>query len=418
MKFLPLSCYLLFFFCFFSPFYLSAQTQADEQVNRKLYQLLNSRLAHMQAVALYKWQHKKPIEDLTREQLVIDNSVAKAVELGLTAKEITPFFQVQISLAKKIQGYYHKLWAEQGLPKALLLAENNPSLEKIRAQLITLGAEIITRLSKSEQQQDFAHFTLILDHPALDINDKAALFQVLSQVKAFAYGSRLDRIVAEKILYVGTSGDYQPFSFYRAGKRVGIDIMLARALARTLGAQAVFLPTSWPGLLTDLASGEYDIMMSGISKKLFRQQLGLFSDSYHTGGKTPVSLCRQKHKFASLAQIDRPDRRIIVNKGGTNERFVNQHIKQAQVLLHDDNTTVFEQILAGRADVMITDQIEVAVQVKKHPELCATMVDTRLSYSAKAFLLNRDLIWLEYINTWLEQIKNDGVLEQAFAQYL
>ena len=46
------------------------------------------------------------------------------------------------------------------------------------------------------------------------------------------------------------------------------------------------------------------------------------------------------------------------------------------------------------------------------------MPDKTLSYSAKAFLLERDLIWLEYVNTWLEQVKNDGTLQQAFNQHL
>ncbi|WP_281557706.1 gamma subclass chorismate mutase AroQ [Thalassomonas sp. RHCl1] len=420
MKFLSKKSYLLLFICCFSHFFASAQTQANEPDNSHLYQLLNTRLGHMQAVALYKWQHKRAIEDLEREQVVIEKSVAKAMEQGLTSEEITPFFQIQITLAKKIQAYYHKRWTEHGVPTRLLLPENAPSLEKIRAELITLGADIITRLAAtdgSKASHDFELFKQIVQHDALDINDKAALFKALSRINPRSYASRLDRIVSEKILYVGTTGDYQPFSFYAGNNRAGIDIDLARDLAQTLGASAVFLATSWPGLLTDLGTGQYDIMMSGISKKLFRQQLGLFSDSYHSGGKTPISLCRQKHQYNSLEKIDTPQTRVIVNKGGTNERFVNQHIKQAQVFVHEDNTTVFEQILAGRADVMITDKIEVAVQAKKHPQLCSTMNGT-LSYSAKAFLLVRDLIWLEYVDTWLEQVNNDGTLQRAFAQYL
>ncbi|WDE01516.1 gamma subclass chorismate mutase AroQ [Thalassomonas actiniarum] len=420
MKLLSKKSYLLLFICFFSPFSAFAQTQANEPGKSYLYQLINSRLGYMQAVALYKWQHQRAIEDSAREQVVIEKSVAKAMEQGLTSEEITPFFQIQITLAKKIQAYYHKRWSGHGVPTQLLLPENAPSLEKIRAELISLGADIITRLAatdSSKASHDFEQFKQVVQHAALDINDKAALFKALSRIKPQPYASRLDRILSEKILYVGTTGDYRPFSFYADNKRAGIDIVLARDLARTLGASAVFLPTSWPGLLADLGTGQYDIMMSGISKKLFRQQLGLFSDSYHSGGKTPISLCRKKHQYNSLEKIDHPQTRLIVNKGGTNQRFVNQHIKQAQVLVHGDNTTVFEQILAGRADVMITDKIEVAVQAKNHPQLCGTMNGT-LSYSAKAFLLGRDLIWLEYVDTWLEQVKNDGTLKQVFEQYL
>ncbi|WDE07886.1 gamma subclass chorismate mutase AroQ [Thalassomonas viridans] len=424
MKFLSLRIFLPLFFCFFSQVSLSAQTPDNVQGNNQLYQLINTRLAQMQAVALYKWQHQKPVEDIKREQVVIEKSVAQAMEQGLTAEGITPFFQIQISLAKKIQNYYHKRWAKQGLPESMGTETELLSLEKIRAGLITLGAGIIAHMAVSTEDHDFEQFMQIVRHPALNMKDKAVLFQALSRVKPVSYSSRLDRIVAEKILYVGSTGDYQPFSYYQAdtdsGEKIltGIDIALACDLAKTLGATAVFIPTSWPGLLTDLGSGNYDIMMSGISKKLFRQQLGLFSDSYHQGGKTPVSLCRKKHLFDSLEKIDRPDTRLIVNRGGTNQRFVKEYIRQAQVFVHEDNATIFEQILAGKADVMITDKIEVVVQAKKHADLCATMPDDTLSYSAKAFLINRDLIWLEYINAWLEQVKSDGSLKQVFNRYL
>ena len=36
---------------------------------------------------------------------------------------------------------------------------------------------------------------------------------------------------------------------------------------------------------------------------------------------------------------------FIVNPGGTNEKFVRQRIKNAQIITYADNTTIFEQIV-------------------------------------------------------------------------
>ena len=159
-------------------------------------------------------------------------------------------------------------------------------------------------------------------------------------------------------------------------------------------------------------------MMSGISKKLFRQRQGLFSEAYHRGGKTPIARCEDKDKYNSLISIDQKGTRVIVNKGGTNERFVENNIQQASVIVYEDNVTIFERLLTNDADVMITDNIEVLVQMKLHPQLCGTMPDDNLTYSAKGYLINRDVIWLEYINAWLEQTRNNGTLEQIFKKYL
>lgn len=62
---------------------------------------------------------------------------------------------------------------------------------------------------------------------------------------------------------------------------------------------------------------------------------------------------------------------MIVNPGGTNEAFAKANIHQATVITHSDNTTIFDKIVAGRADVMITDGSETEYQAKLHPELCA-----------------------------------------------
>lgn len=159
------------------------------------------------------------------------------------------------------------------------------SLDKIRPALTTLGQTIIEQIAEHQDQHDFSVFNLAIDTPLVSIEDKAVLFRSLSLIKPKVYLSTLDKIIAEKILYVGTTGDYEPFSYFEAGQIKGIDIDLANRLADSLGAQAVFLPTSWSNLITDLSSERFDIMMSGISKQLFRQRVGLQSDIYLEDGK-------------------------------------------------------------------------------------------------------------------------------------
>lgn len=82
---------------------LSLPALADTDENAELYANMNSRLSYMQQVALYKWQHQLPIEDLAREKIVLAQSVTAAESLGITSAAITDFFQVQIELAKKFK---------------------------------------------------------------------------------------------------------------------------------------------------------------------------------------------------------------------------------------------------------------------------------------------------------------------------
>ena len=107
-----------------------------------------------------------------------------------------------------------------------------------------------------------------------------------------------------------------------------------------------------------------------------------------------------------------------MNPGGTNQKFVRANIKKAQVIVYPDNTTIFEQIRDGHADIMVTDDIEVKLQQQLHPKLCATMPDTLLTYTEKGYLLPQDIALKEYLDGWLQQVKHNGKLKLAFARYL
>jgi len=231
--------------------------------------------------------------------------------------------------------------------------------------------------------------------------------------------SLLDQVIQSGELRVGTTGDYQPYSHLLSdGRYEGIDIELAKDLAQSLGVKLVLVPTSWPTLMRDLKAKKYDIGMSGISKKLSRQAQGLFSRAYTISGKTPIARCEDQDTFNSLADINKSSVRVIVNPGGTNEVFAKQHITEAELILHPENTTIFEAIIAGQADVMITDEEEVLLQSAQSSLLCPCMPGKTFNQFEKAYLLPRDLIWKAYVDEWLQQRQLEGKVDSIFQSFL
>lgn len=234
-----------------------------------------------------------------------------------------------------------------------------------------------------------------------------------------AVNSLLDQVIQAGELRVGTTGDYQPYShLLPSGQYEGIDIALAKDLAQSLGVKLVLVPTSWPTLMTDLKANKYDIGMSGISKKLSRQAQGLFSRAYTISGKTPIARCEDQDKFNSLEDINQKDVKVIVNPGGTNEVFAKEHITEATLILHPENTTIFQAIIAGEADVMITDQEEVLLQSATSSKLCPCMPGKTFNQFEKAYLLPRDLIWKAYVDEWLQQRQLEGTVDAIFQSFL
>jgi cyclohexadienyl dehydratase len=234
-------------------------------------------------------------------------------------------------------------------------------------------------------------------------------------------GSALDAVLDRGVLRVCSSGDYRPFTYSATGATYeGADIEMAASLGQSLNVRVAFVQTAWKDLVANVKAGKCDIGMGGISVSLERARETAYSLPYLKDGKTAIARCESASGYTDLAAIDQAGVRVIVNPGGTNQRFVAAHIKHASVTTFPDNAAIFDEIAANRADVMITDASEVRQQVKRHPGvLCPVAASTPFLFGEKAYLLPRgDPVWLEYVNQWLHLQLENGNFDVVAKRWL
>jgi cyclohexadienyl dehydratase len=233
--------------------------------------------------------------------------------------------------------------------------------------------------------------------------------------------NQLDAVVKDGKLRVCTTGDYKPFTFHdkTANSYQGIDIDLAKSLASSLGVEAEFVETTWKTLLTDFTAGKCDIAMGGISVTLERQKQVFFSEPYLINGKAPIARCEDEARFQTIADIDKPDVTVIVNPGGTNEKFVREKLSDAKIEIYPDNVTIFQQILDGKADIMIAESVETELQEKLHPGLCAINPDKPLQYGEMGYMLPEGaVVFKAYVDQWLHLAKATGEFDRIYDSYV
>lgn len=235
-------------------------------------------------------------------------------------------------------------------------------------------------------------------------------------------GEVLDAIRARGSLRVGTTGDYKPFSSLGPdGRYRGADIRMAERLAASLGVRVEWVPTIWARMNQDFADRRFDIAVGGVTVQPARAKLGPFTPPTFVDGKRPVVRCGDEERLASVAAINRPGVRVVVNPGAANEAFARENFGQAQLTVHRDNATVFDEVIAGRADVMVTDGIEVDHQAHLHPELCAARVAAPFTRLEKAFWVQDDRDLLAATNAWLADEVASGrwrsILDAALAEH-
>jgi len=250
---------------------------------------------------------------------------------------------------------------------------------------------------------------------------QSPLGQILSGAIQPQPAPRLDRIVQQGVLRVGTTGDFKPFSFLNPATNdyEGHDIDAAKMLAESLGVKIQFVKTTWPTLLKGVQEDQYDIAMCGITRNVARQKVAALSHPYINVGKSPLIRTADRNRFKTLADIDQPGVKIGVNPGGTNQRFVEANIKRAAVVVIERNLSIPEKLVAGEVDVMITDNIEAMIVSKAEPRLYAVDPENTYTKDDFGYLMPRDdQNWVNYVNLWLDLAKLKGDLARLQQKWI
>ena len=292
------------------------------------------------------------------------------------------------------------------------------NLDAIRPQLDRIGRALVRQLyfvssaSAMDRTEPAVQLAWIKLQAKYQLPHRAivSLQQITSKLTAAA--PSLAAIRAAGVIRVGVTGDYAPFSWEQMGELRGADVQLALQLADRLGVQAHFVRTTWLSLMDDLRAGRFDIAVGGISITAEREAQATFSKGYFRDGKVPLARCANREQLDTLDEINLPTVRVVVNPGGTNEKFARQHFATAKLTVHKDNRSVFEELISGRQDVMVTDGIEADIQARRHSILCRTRADTFIA-TDKAVLMPKGFALQQFIDDFISTKMSDGSIRSA-----
>ncbi len=253
---------------------------------------------------------------------------------------------------------------------------------------------------------------------ALGLAAAASAALALAALPAAAQ-SALDQILESGVLKAGVTGDWNPMSVRdpKTNSYKGYDIDVMEALAADMGVKVEYVPTDWKTLVNGVVSGKYQITGSA-SISPARMKAAGFSDSYLTVAILPFTTKDKADRFDGWESIDRPDVNVATTLGTTFEKFVTDWFPNAALKTVEAPARGYQEVLAGRADVFVTSNVEGATLSGKYPQLVQIKVDKPRAPSAIAMLLPQtDQLWINYVNNWIKIRKLGGFFDETAAKW-
>jgi cyclohexadienyl dehydratase len=256
---------------------------------------------------------------------------------------------------------------------------------------------------------------------AAAIGTGTALLAGANPASAQTAGSRLARVLESGTLRVGTTGDFNPMSFRDTATNsyAGYDIEAMTQLAADLEVQIEWVVAEWATITAGIAADRYDIF-SGASVNVARARVAAFSVPYTEAGTVPLANADNAERFASWEAINTEGVRVAVSMGTVFEEQARRHFPNATIQAVQTPATGFQEVLAGRADVTITSNVEGGTLVQRFPELRILVPGSEMR-NRRPFayvVAQEDQVWLNFVNTWVTLKRTEGFFAALDAKWL
>lgn len=224
--------------------------------------------------------------------------------------------------------------------------------------------------------------------------------------------SVLDEILSDGKLKVGTTGDWNPMSVRDPASNTyeGFDIDVMTELATDLGVELEFVPTDWKTLVNGVTSGKYHITGSA-SISPARMKAAGFSESYLSVEIYPFTMKENASKFDGWDSINQPSVTVATTLGTTFEKNARKWFPNAEIKVVEAPARGFNEVVAGRADVFITSNIEGATLKEKFDIAQVAGTEPRAPAPIAMLLPQADQVWINYVNNWVKLKKLSGFFD-------
>ena len=264
--------------------------------------------------------------------------------------------------------------------------------------------------------------------------DQVMLKKIMIIICAFMLGTvtfLASGCMAKDTLKVATNAAFAPFEYKVGSKFEGIDMDLARALAKELGMRIEIVNMEFPSVVTSVSSGSTDIALAALTVSEDRAAIVNFSNSYFNASQY-IIVKSDNTSFDALTTAEEID--AAVNAMGANAKIGYQNATTGEYYANGDEGWGFDgfasavktgysngglavlDLLNGRINMVIIDEMPAKALIAANSG--TKIINVPLTEEEYAIAVNKEKPeLLEKINLALAKFMEDGTFDAIIAKY-
>lgn len=218
-------------------------------------------------------------------------------------------------------------------------------------------------------------------------------------------------------LVVGMDLSYPPFeTIGPSGKPEGISVDIAEALGKFLGKPVRIENIPFTGLIPSLKTDKIDCIISSMTDTPERRASIAFSEPYLSTGL--ALLVPRESPIQSQQDLDQSGKTLAVRQGTTGEVWARANIKNSNILSLEKESAAVLEVMQGRADAFLYDQMSVWKNAQEHPDKTRALLKPLQKENWAIGLRHDDIRLREQINTFLKSYRAEGGFDALGEKYL
>ena len=217
--------------------------------------------------------------------------------------------------------------------------------------------------------------------------------------------------LAQDVVRIGTEGAYEPYNYIdqATGELTGYEIELGNELCKRAAVNCEFVQNAWDSIIPNLQSGNYDMIMAGMSITAERDEVIDFSQNYIPPASSAY--------LALTADVNTGEGAVIAAQTGTIQAgYVAESGATLLEFATPDETVA--AVKNGEADAVFADKDYLApIAADSNGELVLLANEVQLGGGVGIGLRESDTELKDKMNAAIQSMKDDGSLNAMIKKW-